>query len=305
MLRTIFAQPTGRPKMHTSKCTSRNAVLDSFRRLPFRRLGVYTSQKADEEAVLAHEVQEQHGGDGDGDVDRWFAADGDGSASSHCESDGGVADLDQEEDEPDDGQQLLEDVDERLEETGADGDGPAEPPTPLPGPAASSSDGPVPPPVPPFLGPPPVGAAPALRGERPGSVASASRHGGRPCRVHLLVPGGKISYYDNANNIEAVCNNHAHGRCVLTRRMGQAKRVRGRPLGLAVAWLAKGCHAADKPAHWRVGDGWPTDEERVAARAFLHAMDTDAARELLALEALRDDDERSEPEVDHPPRMED
>jgi hypothetical protein len=72
------------------------------------------------------------------------------------------------------------------------------------------------------------------------------------------VPGGRISFYLNKSDFEAVCANKAHGcgkRCVVTRRNTayvvrggyEGPPVGGRPLGLLVAWLARSeiCHTKD------------------------------------------------------------
>lgn len=155
---------------------------------------------------------------------------------------------------------------------------PSPPAPPVPPAAGSSSDAPR----------PPAGAA-LVQGPR--SVGTAQ----------VFLPGGKVTFYERGRFVEIVCNQVGHGKCVLTRKVDGDKRLRnaaqGRPLGLAVAWLAKSPACATKAEHWALDSGWPTLEERRSGRSRLQAMQTDASRALLAAERQQWPGEDSEPEL--------
>jgi hypothetical protein len=79
----------------------------------------------------------------------------------------------------------------------------------------------------------------------------------------MLVPGGRITFYVNKGDFEAVCTPHGRAdgtRCVVTRtNSAYASRsshvgppIGGRPLGLLIAWLARGCdceRCPDRASH--------------------------------------------------------
>jgi hypothetical protein len=113
-----------------------------------------------------------------------------------------------------------------------------------------------------------------------------------------FVPGGKITYYDRQNKVEAVCLNWRHGKCVLTRSMAITTRSgMGRPLGLCMAWLAKGASVATKVEHW-ADEAMPSRAERVVGRIALKAMGSPGSVGLLSKERAKVcDAEESEPEV--------
>ena len=115
----------------------------------------------------------------------------------------------------------------------------------------------------------------------------------------LFVPGGKLNYYGGSQqNCVAECNNVAHGKCIMTRKMKpHAKRLkRRRPLGFLAAWLAKGIELRNKDEHFYDRSNWPTREERRAARGRLMELDNDDARGLLAVEPAVKDGEATEPD---------
>ena len=131
-----------------------------------------------------------------------------------------------------------------------------------PGVAASSGAAPpglvVPAPPPP---PPP-----------PGQVGPRSA-----ATVTYEVPGGSISFYESKGAFQAVCENKAHGRCVLTRTRN-SKGVTsdgfpraGRPVGFLAAWLAHSPETATKTEHWEAARFQNTHTERAALRATIVA----------------------------------
>jgi hypothetical protein len=75
----------------------------------------------------------------------------------------------------------------------------------------------------------------------------------------MIVPGGVIKYYPSKGDFEAVCNSAGHptatARCVITRQCSSYKigerifRKGGRPIGLMIAWLARGCTCIDRQNH--------------------------------------------------------
>ena len=87
----------------------------------------------------------------------------------------------------------------------------------------------------------------------------------------VAVPGGHIAFYTKGD-FEAVCSNACHRsgttRCVLTRTKEAYKRSKvkrgGRPLGLMLVWLQKGCHGT-RADHSSCVESI-TFAERVAAR---------------------------------------
>lgn len=104
----------------------------------------------------------------------------------------------------------------------------------------------------------------AIRGDR-GSADVAFR-----------APGGILRFYANKQQFAATCDNHLHGKCVMTRQSTAAKAsartpnilAKGRPLGYLAAWLAMGPGHTSKDDHWDK-DKQPTLEARRAARLKL------------------------------------
>ena len=118
-------------------------------------------------------------------------------------------------------------------------------------------------------------------------------------RMSYSSHGGKLNYYGGSQqNCVAECNNVAHGKCIMTRKMKpHAKRLeRRRPLGFLAAWLAKGIELRNKDEHFYDRSNWPTREERRAARGRLMELDNDDARGLLAAEPAVEDGEATEPD---------
>lgn len=96
--------------------------------------------------------------------------------------------------------------------------------------------------------PPPPEPAACARG-----AAVAPRRG---ATVTVAMPGGTVSYYPSKAAFEAVCENAAHGRCVLTRSC-RSRGVTaaglpkgGRPVGFLAAWLGHAESTPTKAAHW-------------------------------------------------------
>ena len=166
----------------------------------------------------------------------------------------------------------------------------AEPTAPVVGGSitAASSSGPrEPPPLPPPIAPPP---APFAAGEEPDRAQQ------------LWVRGGKLSYYTQKKFMTAICENKAHGKCVLTRTIhGREGFPDGRPLGLMVAWLAKGCDLDTKRDHWR-SIHWPTFAERCAARDEFAMLTHPDAVGMRQGERKQRGDEGPEPYLCAPPR---
>lgn len=122
----------------------------------------------------------------------------------------------------------------------------------------------------------------------------------RHCAAYVLVvPGGKVSYYIGKADVECVCSNVLHGVCRLTRRMLGSTRLgrqgQGRPLGLCIAWLAKGAAIATKAEHTAAAFA-TTRVERVECRAMLKALEHPDARGLLEAERPKRHGEDSEPD---------
>ena len=122
-----------------------------------------------------------------------------------------------------------------------------------------------------MLPPPPVALQP------PGVAALPQYSGARePAELVLQCPEGKITYYKQGY-FTCVCSNVNHSRCVLTRTAQPGNKPgQGRPLGFMYSWLKLGVDVPDKATHWRVS-GWPTLEQRRAARVELQQMPGAAA----------------------------
>ena len=118
-----------------------------------------------------------------------------------------------------------------------------------------------------------------------------------PTRLQFFVPGCKLSYYEGSDSIQVDCANPLHGRCTLTRKVrGWARRpAQGRPIGLAVAWCARGLlpDVRTKVDHTRAAD-MPSREERLRGRAFCKT--SELGRHMLAQERAKRAAEPSEPE---------
>ena len=113
----------------------------------------------------------------------------------------------------------------------------------------------------------------------------------------ITVEGGRISYYANKSTFEAVCGNHLHGRCVLSRtsrgRAGRGSRAAGRPLAFLLCWL--NLHECpSKSDHWEKTTWAFSHAERLAARNQL--METPGGPALAAFERPTRPDEGEEPE---------
>ena len=117
----------------------------------------------------------------------------------------------------------------------------------------------------------------------------------------FFVEGGKLSYYTDKKFMTATCCNPKHGKCVLTRiaRVGPQGHD-GRPLGLFLAWLAKGSACETKAEHWK-SSTWPTLEERLAARETFALEDHPDARRMRKAERKQRDGEGVEPILIPPP----
>ena len=130
-------------------------------------------------------------------------------------------------------------------------------------------------------------ATPARSVRGPSTAASAV----------IFLTGGKISYHVSKRGFEAVCNNKAHGHCVLSRtakgRKVQGRMVGGRPLGFLACWLTQH-HVESKKAHTDKQRMQFPREDRVRCRREL--QDRLAGQELLAFERPKAEDEASEPE---------
>jgi hypothetical protein len=98
----------------------------------------------------------------------------------------------------------------------------------------------------------------------------------------FLCPGGRISYYLNKLDFEAVClcpSHSTHTRCVVTRQSNKYAQkstdevawIGGRPLGLLVAWLARSEPHDDRVAH-REFVRLIEDDFHVRMRSRQHAM---------------------------------
>lgn len=93
--------------------------------------------------------------------------------------------------------------------------------------------------------------------------------------VTLHMPGGSVSFYESKGAFEAVCENIAHGRCVVTRTC-KGRGVAstgfprgGRPVGFLAAWLARGELLATKEDHWAAGVFEIPQHEREAVRTAI------------------------------------
>ena len=111
--------------------------------------------------------------------------------------------------------------------------------------------------------------------------------------VSALVPGGKFAFYLSKGDFEAICMRKEHkgatARCVLTKQAMTYKNDKGgvlrggRPLGLMVAWLARGCKdSCDTKACHRDELALIDFKERFDARTS--AMPLDGFTELLRKE---------------------
>ena len=117
-------------------------------------------------------------------------------------------------------------------------------------------------------------------------------------RAVIVLPEGKISFYDKNTQFEAICN--AHG-CKL-KRTAKASEVhgregQGRPVGLAAAWLA----LASAPAIQTKADHCCpffvmgiTREQRRAGRDRVKAQP--GSEDLLRFERSKTEEEDSEPD---------
>lgn len=117
--------------------------------------------------------------------------------------------------------------------------------------------------------PPPPEAPPAADG--PGEAVRRRRG----AEVTFYVEGGSISYYASKNAFEAVCENKAHGRCVLTRTCRQKGTTAdgfprgGRPVGLLAAWLSYSAGCATKDDHWEAARLRPPHALRADMRRLI------------------------------------
>ena len=158
----------------------------------------------------------------------------------------------------------------------------------------------VPPPLPPPPAvPPPSPSADSSENSSSGSAEAVERGVVQVFYVH----GGKLSLYYARRTLVAECDNPLHGKCHLTRTLRRAKRGRqtqqGRPLGLMLAWMAKGCGRDSKRHHW-AEDCWPTFGERTAARAAFQGLadgGSEVAAAFLRAERKKRSTESPEPEV--------
>ena len=140
--------------------------------------------------------------------------------------------------------------------------------------------------------PPPAVPAPL---EPPVALAAAAPRGSAEVTYH--VPGGTIAYYRSKQAFQAVCDNAAHGRCVLTRTSrGRAAgpdgaQRGGRPIGFLAAWLSAGENCATKAEHWvRLDNG---HADRLALRQQI-AQTPEGVR-LMSFERPLADGEEVEP----------
>ena len=157
------------------------------------------------------------------------------------------------------------------------------------GSASSSASPAAPAPCPPLPGSPQ--RAPPARPRRAVGAEMSS------AVLVYFVPGGKITMYTKRHIIECVCENKAHGKCVLTRSMlastARARTGQGRPVGLAVAWLARAAACETKADHWTAAN-WPSLADRKAAREVFKTFPGSSA--LLNEERSERPAEDSEPE---------
>eukprot|EP00971_Amphidinium_carterae_P352747 6492721-Amphidinium_carterae.4 len=115
----------------------------------------------------------------------------------------------------------------------------------------------------------------------------------------IKVDGGRISFYANKSNFEAVCDNKLHGKCVLTRTAngrkskGRAGVRGGRPVPFLALWLSR-CKCATKAEHMDRDANNFSHKERDDMRKLLSVLPE--AQDLLDHERQREDDETSEPE---------
>ena len=127
----------------------------------------------------------------------------------------------------------------------------------------------------------------------------------RPPAV-LFVHGGKLSLYTARAKVfaTATCDNPRHGKCVLTKSLEPSATdpAQGRPLGLLLAWLAKGSDQETKEAHWSP-EVWPTLPQRRAARTAFAALTCSDAVALRTAERALRPGEDEEPEFFAVPRM--
>lgn len=115
----------------------------------------------------------------------------------------------------------------------------------------------------------------------------------------LQVPGGSVAYYASKQAFEAVCDNPAHGRCVVT-RTARGRGVTaaggpkgGRPIGFLCAWLARGQELARKEDHWQPAVFETPQEERAHWRSM--AARLESGRSLLDQERPAVEGEPAEP----------
>jgi hypothetical protein len=120
----------------------------------------------------------------------------------------------------------------------------------------------------------------------------------------MEVPGGKITFYRNKCDFEAVCSHHKEGghRCVLTRQNtayhASAKGtdsvpIGGRCLGLMAAWLARGCKCRQSDHKAEVGA--ISFEERFSKREDIAKLDGYSVLESCERQGLHDDELPFEP----------
>ena len=134
------------------------------------------------------------------------------------------------------------------------------------------------------------------------AAASAPRVHGSGSKVaaqtYVIVPGGRITYYENKKSFEAKCQNPEHGEtCKLTRTAVGSDRsnrtAQGRPLGLLCAWLADNKQSS-KSSHWI--NRYFTQSVRKQHRDVLSTRP--GAADILSKERARRAGEDSEPDDD-------
>ena len=122
----------------------------------------------------------------------------------------------------------------------------------------------------------------------------------RGAAVTYSVPGGSISYYESKGAFKAVCENRAHGRCVLTRTcksrgvLPNGGPRGGRPVGFLAAWLGRAEASQDKAGHWIPEAFANSVEVRSGLRAQI--ANTPSGVRLLAHERPVEPGEAAEPE---------
>ena len=114
--------------------------------------------------------------------------------------------------------------------------------------------------------------------------------------MDINVAGGFLKFHRRGNQLVAHCLRHGERACRLTRTLtastARGRKGQGRPLGLALAWLAAADHLDDDTAAGHKTYK-PSFEERMEARALFAA--TDDYREWAELERPMREDEEEEP----------